>query len=146
MASGDQIDWPDVAARVATVAITANSSTWTTTETPTALATATASLVSGWSYRITAYIVVGSSVAADTAFIRIREDTTAGTQIGAGMVNVVTTIGNGWPVTIITEYAAVATGSKSFCLTGQRISGTGNNQILAGAARPSWFTIDRIVS
>lgn len=145
MAAGDVVNWPDVAVRVASASLTANSATWTTTETG-ALITVTASLVSGWTYKIYASMFVQSTVAGDLGFMRIREDTSAGTQDVAGNVYIATTSGSGFPLTLYTEYTAAATASKTWVVTGSRGAGTGTQNISAGGSRPAWLTVDRVVS
>jgi hypothetical protein len=148
MAAGDPIPWSYIAKRVATVSLTANSTTWTSSESA-ALMTASPTLVSGLTYRITLFTTVVSTAGAlaEAAFMRIREDNATGTQIGGGNISIPNTNGSGYPLCLVTEYTAVASGAKSFVVTGSRISGaTGTQNIAAGSARPSWFTVDLILS
>lgn len=144
MAAGDQVPWSYIATRVATTTVTADSATFTTTET--SVATVTASLISGLVYRVSCTAPLSSTVAADLVLLRIREDTTAGTQIQAVNICPPTTSTVGFPGTVITEYTAVSTASKTFVLTGVRVTGTGTYQLRAGASRPTIFTIDLIPS
>jgi hypothetical protein len=148
MAAGDQIPWSYIARRVATVSLTSDSTTWAGSESA-ALITASPTLVSGFTYRITLQTtVVGSAGGlAEAAFMRIREDNSTGTQIGGANIAIPNTNGSGYPLHLATEYTAVSTGSKSFVVTGSRISGaTGTQNIAAGSARPTWFTVDLILS
>lgn len=143
--AGDEIVAPDTAVRIASTPITADSATWTTTET--GLLTATASLTSGWSYKITAFVMVTSTVAGDLSYIRIREDTSGGTQMTAANVYIPTTNGFGFPLHFSTEYTASSTASKSFVLTGARQTGaTGTQKLVHSSSRLGFLTIDRIVS
>lgn len=145
MAAGDNIVYSDVAQRITGTPLTSNSATWTSAESA-ALITVTASLVSGWTYKVYATMKVLSSVAADVAFMRLREDTAAGTQDDAANVTISTTSGSGFPVTLYAEYTAAATGSKTWVVTGSRASGTGTQGISAGGSRPCYLTVDRLVS
>lgn len=145
MAAGDDVNFPDIATRVGTASLTTNSATWTTAESA-ALITVTASLVNGWTYKVMATMKVNSTVAADVAFMRLREDTAGGSQDDAANIYMGTTNSNGFPVVLYTEYTASATATKSFVITGSRASGTGTQGIVCSVNRPCWLTIDRIVS
>lgn len=145
MATGDPINYSDVATRVASAPLTADSATWTSSESG-ALITVTASLVSGWTYKIYATMKVQSTVAADVAFMHLRQDSATGSQDDGANVNIPTSGGNGFPVWLYTEYTASATGSKIWVVTGSRASGTGTQKIAAGTSRPAFLTVDRLVS
>lgn len=145
MASGDNSSFADVATRVAATELTTNSATWTSSESS-ALISVTASLINGWSYKISALVMVNSTVAADAAFMRIREDNSGGTQSVGLSLGIPTTTGNGFPLWLYAEYTAAATASKIWVLTGSRLSGTGTQGIVCSTSRPCWLTVDRIVS
>jgi hypothetical protein len=89
---------------------------------------------------------VQSTVAGDLAFMRLREDTSAGTQNDATNVSIPTTSGSGFPGILYAEYTAAATGSKTWVVTGSRGAGTGTQSIAAGGSRPAYLTVDRLVS
>lgn len=126
----------------------ADSATWTTTETA-ALYTVTANLTSGESYWLELFTNVSSSVSGtELSLMRFREDSgtaAGGTQFASALAYIPTSSGNGYPLWIKAKYTAVATGSKTLVVTGQRISGTGNHQTRSGASRKTIFTLDRIV-
>lgn len=148
MATGDVINWPDVAIRVGTATLTSNSATWTTAESA-ALISVTAALVSGWSYRITLMTTVVSTAGAltEAAFMRIREDTATGTQDTGANISIPNTNGFGYPLLLVAEYTAGSTGNKTWVVTGSRITGaTGTQGIVCSTSRPSLLTVDRIVS
>jgi hypothetical protein len=148
MAAGDQIPWSYIAKRVATAPLTANSATWAGSESA-ALITATPTLVSGLTYKITLFVTVNSTAGAltEAAFMRVREDNSTGTQIGAANIAIPSTTGNGYPLMLVTEYTAVANGAKSFVVTGSRISGaTGTQGIVCSTSRPNWLTVDLVLS
>jgi hypothetical protein len=145
MAAGDPINYSDVATRIATTPIVANSATWTTSESG-ALYTVTASLVNGWNYKITAMLFVSSTVAADAGFMRLREDNATGTQDVGANVSMPTTSGNGWQVFLDADYSATATGSKIWVITGSRLSGSGTQGCVHSTSRPGYLRVDRVVS
>jgi hypothetical protein len=145
MASGDNSSWADVAYRVAATELTTNSATWTSSESS-ALISVTASLINGWTYKIWATMKVNSTVAADLAFMRLREDTSAGTQDDGANLYIGTTNGNGFVVALYAEYTASATGNKTWVVTGSRSAGTGTQGIVCSVNRPCFLAVDRIVS
>jgi hypothetical protein len=144
MAAGDKVPWSYIATRVATTTITADSSTWTTTET--SISTVVASLTSGLLYRVQCCIPLSSGSAGELMNLRIREDTVAGTQLQGINVYASTTSAVGFQGYVVAEYTAVATGSKTFVLTGSRVTSLGTCQARAGASRPAYFTVDLIPS
>lgn len=145
MAAGDPVPWSYIATRVATVPLTTNSATWTTTETG-ALITASPTLVAGSTYKITLVAKVSSTVTSDVSFMRIREDSATGSQLDGCCVFIGSPTSNGYPLTMYTEYTAAGSGVKNFVVTGQRIGGTGTHQISCSVNRPVWFTVDLIPS
>lgn len=143
MAAGDIVPWSYIATRVSTTEITANSSTYGATETT--LYTITPSLVSGLTYRIIFIAKIAVDVAGDVSFARIREDSLTGNQLDGANVYGGTTNTSGFTVYAISEYTAAATGTKTFVVTGQRVSGTGTaHGVKASANRKSYITVDLI--
>lgn len=145
MAAGDEIPWSYIATRVASTSLVADSATWTSSESA-ALMTVTASLTSGLTYKVWAKMYVSTTVAADLAFMRLREDTSAGTQDDGANIYLATTSGSGFEATLYTEYTAPSTASKTWVVTGSRGAGTGTQKIAASTARPAYLTVDLIVS
>jgi len=126
--------------------------TQTRTSTPAAFTaetvtdTVTGDLIEGYTYKVAAWILARASVANDTDLLRIREDSISGTilrafrlflpQIGAGA---------DFFAYIEVEYIAVATGSKTFVLTGARGTGTGTiTHTAAAVSDPVYLYIDFI--
>jgi hypothetical protein len=129
--------------RIATTIATADSSTFTTESA--ALMTVAADLVSGRTYRVRVMAYWNSSVAADVVSTRIREDTSAGTQLLLGQVYIATiTAQRGYPICAEVEYTAVATATKTFVVTGQRFTGSGNGNLEASTDRPAYLYVDYI--
>jgi len=146
VASGDPITWADVATRITDSPLTSDSTTWTATESG-ALITVTPSLITGRRYALNFFGNISSDVPADTAILRIREDSAAGTQIQFAPIYLNTTSANGYALSMYVEYTAVATGAKIFVVTGQRTVGTGTaHRIRASSSRPAYLRVDRIVS
>jgi hypothetical protein len=117
-----------------------DSSTFTTSAT--VIASATAQLVSGRTYHVKVITHLGSSVAADTATLSLKEDSVSGTEIQGATGLVLTTSAAGGYFQIETDFTAVATGSKTFVATALRASGSGNLRREAAAIRPTWLTVD----
>jgi hypothetical protein len=129
--------------RIATQIDTADSGTFTTTET--IVSTVVAALVNGRTYRVKAHTRCSSSVAADRYIARLREDNATGTAIQGSNVDITAAATtHGWPADLEAEYVAVATGNKTFVLTGVRGSGTGNCFMEAGADHPSYLYVDYV--
>lgn len=145
-ASGDPISAADVNVRIATTARTSDTSTVTTTET--VADTVVASLVSGRKYRVKWIAGYNSSVAADTVFLRLREDSVSGTQMAIfrGYSHLSNGGGSRWVAVFEAEYTASSTAAKTFVGTYVRASGTGNVSINAGATYPTLLYVERIVS
>lgn len=125
--------------------VTADSATWAGTESG-ALYTVTADLVSGERYMLKLFTNVSTSSSAaspgiEFSTMRFREDNATGTQFVLDNAYMPTTNGNGFPVNMTGFYTAVATGSKTFVVTGQRSSGAGNHQIRASGSRKTYFEL-----
>lgn len=121
--------------------VTANSATFTTVET--SLATVTVALVAGRRYNVWANPRFGSTVAADTMLIRLREDTVTGTEMAAGRLACVDTDAAAWgPLLIVADYVAPSSGSKTFVLCAVRRTGTGSVSLRASATSPTIIAVE----
>lgn len=128
---------------------TSNSTTWTATESG-AVMTITAVLVSGRNYMVEVSACVGTDAVvypltaanAESASLRIREDSSTGTQIAQAQVFIPTTSSVGFATGCRAKYTAVASASKTFVVTGQRSNvSTSNQGIKAASSRTSVFTV-----
>jgi hypothetical protein len=129
--------------RLAKTEVIADSSTTTTTELT--VITVVAPLVSGGIYRVTAYGHVNSSVGTDTVTTRIREDSSVGNELQQdGGIAIAGSTTSGRKFYMQVEYTAVATGNKTFVVTVNRSSGTGNVNLEASGARPAYAYVDYI--
>jgi len=124
--------------RIATTIRTTNTSSFTA---ETLINSVTASLVNGATYRVTWDATVTSSVAADIARSRLRENNISGTQLQLRNIGIPGT-GAGFIMRLEAEYTAVSTGSKTFAATCQRITGTGNLSCNANANEPQYLYVD----
>lgn len=129
--------------RIGTGVETADSATFTA---ETVIGTVTGDLVLGRTYLLRANAQLGSTVINDTVLTRIREDNIAGTLIYANTGQVYTTANV--PVLVMNEthFTAVATGSKTFVVTAQRLTGTGNirREATPDPGWPQYFYIDYV--
>lgn len=151
MASGDVTSYSDVAVRAATASVTADSATWSASESG-ALLTATGTVTAGQTYKIffsgnVSTNATAASPGIEISIMRIREDTATGNQLDGKIFYVPTVAGNGYGGHLYAEWTASATGSKSFVVTGNRVTGSGTNshQLRAGSNHPCILTVDRIV-
>jgi len=128
--------------RIATAVRTTNSAGFTTTETVTD--TVVADLISQLVYRVRCFTLYTSTVANDSDIVRIREDSLTGTVLQASRVFI--PIVTSFCVILEAEYTAVATGSKTFVVTGSRGSGTGTITHGANATAPVYLYVDYIRS
>lgn len=144
-AGGDVIYAADVNTRMATTIRTSDTSTVTTTET--VADSVTASLVSGEKYRVRWAVGYTSDTAADTVFLRLRQDNVSGTvmTLVRGDNRVTNGAGSRWVAEVEAEYTAAATGSKTFVGTYVRASGSGNVKVVAAATYPTYLYVDLIV-
>lgn len=127
--------------RIATAVRTSNSGAVTTTETQ--VDSITAGLVSGRTYRVTWDVSYTVSVATDHHFARIREDTSAGTQLQGCRLSAVTTA-QSYRQRIEVEFTAGSTGNKTFSMTFQRTGGSGNITSHAASTNPTYAYVDYI--
>lgn len=108
----------------------------------TQLDSVTASLVSGYTYRVVSAVAVQSSVADGYVRGRIREDTSAGTQIQSRQVPSTIAANQSQPLNMEVFYTAVATGSKTFVATAIRQAGTGNITATAASDTVSYLYVE----
>jgi hypothetical protein len=125
--------------RIATAIETSNSAGITTTET--VVMTVIAPVVIGRIYKVVLAAGIRSSVAADTANGRIREDNLTGTQLTVRRVNIAAG-GAVFHWALEAEYTADATEDKTFVATMHRASGSGTILVEAGATFPSYLYVD----
>ncbi len=132
-----------VSNRIATTARTSDSAA---VSAETTVDTVTASLVAGRIYKVTWDGAYTGSVAADTAFARLREDSSSGTQLMLRRLDnrLTNGAGSGWPLHLEAEYTAVSTGNKTFAATIARATGTGNFNVVAAATLPSYLYVDYV--
>jgi hypothetical protein len=133
-------------ARINKLAITADSATFTTAEFE--FGTIAGSLVTGWTYQVNVHAACTSTTATDMGALRIRQDTSAGTQMQTihwVLNNPQNAIAVGTPYWVVADYTAVATGSKTFSCTMQR-EGTsaGTFQMRAGGSRPTYLFLNLV--
>lgn len=131
----------------------ADSATWNATESA-ALMSITVPLVAGRTYRVDLACHVStdtqtfalSQANAETAVIRIREDTATGTQMIGDHIPIYHNGTLGFKLTTYAWYTAVATGNKTFVVTGQHgANGSGGLQrFRAGATRPGLLSVYQV--
>lgn len=142
--AGDPVYASDINERIGTTVRTSDTSTVTTTET--VADTVTVSLVAGRTYEISYDFGYNSSVAADSVFVRLREDSVSGNQLSIGRYYSHLSNGGGsrWVGRLVAQYTASTTGSKTFAATYNRASGTGNVAVTAGASYPTYLRVQRV--
>ena len=130
--------------RVATTIRTSNSSAVGAVETVSE--SVTAYLVTGRTYRVRWTAAFDTSVSANTAFAKIREDNVAGTSLQIERVSLPLTGGSGsrYPGHVEVEYTAVATGNKTFVSTYLLGSGSGTVTVAAASNFPVYLYVDYI--
>lgn len=144
VAAGDPIYASDVNTRLGTTTRTSDTSTVTTVETVSDSVVVT--LVAGKKYRVRWVVGYTSDTAADTVFLRLREDSVSGTVIclARGDVRVTNGAGSRWVEYPEAEYVATASGSKTFVGTYVRASGSGNVKVTATSALPTYLYVELI--
>jgi hypothetical protein len=127
--------------RIATTTRTSSTAGFTTTETVSD--TVTAPLVSGRTYKVTAWVLCRTNTANDSMNVRIREDNLTGTEMQAARIYlpIITTT---FVAPLEALYTAVSTGDKDFVVTGVRASGTGTLLLAAAATQPVYLYVDYI--
>jgi hypothetical protein len=143
VAVGDTIAPEFLATRVATGIITADSATYAGTESG-ALISATGVLTAGYTYKLSAFFRVQSSVTGtELSLMRIRLDAaTTGQHLCAGQLHIPTNTGLGFSLAMYCEYTAAASGSKTFVVSGLRNGGSGNHRIVANTDTPAYLLVD----
>lgn len=128
--------------RIATTVVNSDSADLDTTET--IVMSVTANLVIGRTYEIWGIARFGASAAGVRVAVRIREDDVNGTQRGLGQIEVpaTSTLGFG-PLILYGEYTAVASGNKTFVLTGDRNDTSGETWRLdANASNEAYMFVN----
>jgi hypothetical protein len=125
--------------RIDTELVTSSSAAITTTET--VVMTIVAPVVAGRTYQVEADFGFTQSGAADTFFDRIREDSVSGTALQLRRIFGGST-GSVLSRRTYVEYTADATEDKTFVVTLQRGSGTGNIILAATAANPAYLWVN----
>jgi hypothetical protein len=140
VAAGERVRASKLSPRIGTTVATASTGTFTA---ETLCDSITVPLIDGQVYKIVWATLMQSSVAADNARVRIREDSITGTQLQVFRIGLPVS-GTGFPAFVYAEYTAAATGSKTFVGTGERASGTGNISRVASATSPTYLFVDLI--
>lgn len=140
--AGDIVRASDVNRRIATTVEVTDSATFTTTETT--IASVTAALVSGRTYRVRVVTRLGTTVAADAAIVRLREDNAAGTEMTGIRLEAMSTNLAGNVFTVEAEFTASSTANKTFVATGIRSAGTGNIFREAATNRPTYLYVEYV--
>jgi hypothetical protein len=104
--------------------------------------TITVSLVAGEEYKIEHTSIWGGSSAGISAVVRVREDSIVGTQLNGVDVFIGAT-GRSFGSYIRAFFTAVASGSKTFVVTGASTSGTVTRA--ASSTNPSHLTVSKEV-
>jgi hypothetical protein len=117
--------------------ITADSATFTTTTDITGLSVAV-TVVTGRKYEVTGHAVMSSSVSTDNTGIVCRIGSTTYGRFGHAVVN------NGFVAHGSVRFTGLAAGATTFKVTGERFTGSGNCQVLAGAAYPAFIMVEDI--
>lgn len=145
LVTADALNTNLVEERDGTQTLVADSTTYGVTET--VIATVTITAVSGLVYKVEFKGKLSTDVALDASNLRIREDNLTGTLFGFNQIYLPTTTANGWAAAVYGEYTAVATGSKTFVMTGQKSIGAGTaHRIRAAATTPCFFIAEKVMN
>lgn len=126
--------------RVGSSSVTSTGSSFTS---ETVTDTITVNLTSGKVYEIKASQMWSSSVVDDINMATIRENNISGTVLQQRSVQLPNT--SRWFGTEMSVlYTAVATGSKTFVVTGQRVAGSGNITRGGATTTPSVMTVNQV--
>jgi hypothetical protein len=119
--------------RIAGTIVTADSSTFTA---ETVVISVVAPLVSGRTYRVRSIPGWMSTVSDDAVQGRLREDSVSGTQLDATEVRIGRVSSTAKYVTPVeARYTATSTGNKTFVVSGARIAGTGDVNLVGASNR-----------
>lgn len=102
------------------------------------MTTPTLSLPANTAFTILANVRLLGSVANDTYVLRIRDTNAAGTQRGSFVWTCPSTL-FGYNHQIVAHYETSSATSIVFCVTAQRVGGTGSLSMIAGGATESTF-------
>lgn len=139
--TGDVPRYPGT--RIATTTISVDSAGFTNAA-EVIIASVTAPLIEGLTYKIWFWGGLMSTAAADELQTRIREDNAAGAQLSLNSTSITRSSATGdWTASLEAQYTAVATGDKTFVVTGIRAVGTGTGRIET-AQKPSLFYVEFI--
>lgn len=137
--TGDVPRYPGT--RIATTIISVDSPGFTNAA-EVIIASVTAPLIEALTYKIWFWGGLMSTTTGDELQLRIREDNAAGTQISFSPVSITRASVTGtWTGTIEAQYTAVATGDKTFVVTGIRAVGAGTGRIET-AQNPALFYVE----
>lgn len=129
--------------RIATTIISTDSAGFTNAA-EVIIASVTAPLIEGLTYKIWFWGGIMSTVTGDELQTRIREDNATGTQLSFNATSITRAAATGdWTATLEAQYTAVATGDKTFVVTGIRALGTGTGRIET-IQKPSLFYVEFI--
>jgi hypothetical protein len=98
--------------------------------------------VAGCTYSIGFCCAFLSSVAGDTANVRIRNDDVSGSTIRVISLDLKPAFNT--PCTVFTTWTASSTASKTFVVTGLRTAGTGTCRRIGSTLSPAILTVERI--
>lgn len=126
--------------RIGTTTRTSSSAGITTVET--VVDTITVPLVAGREYKVVWYGDIQSTVAADRAFTRIRENGLGGVPVEFARKHFPTA--NNYPEYLEGEYTAVATGDKTFVFTLIKEAGSGTISSPADAAGEAFLYVEYV--
>ena len=120
-----------------------DSATFTTTET--IIITLTVPLVNGRTYSIDAKVRMQSTSAGinEICLVRIREDNATGNELDRIPICIATTLTTfGYGGDLLARFTAVATGNKTFVVTGVRAAGAaGTQRMEASGASPNILAV-----
>lgn len=127
--------------RIATTIVSVDSAGFTNAA-EVIIASVTASLIEGLTYKIWFWGGLMSTITGDEFQTRIREDSAAGTQLSFNATSITRAAATGdWTATLEAQYTAIATGNKTFVVTGIRSVGTGTGRIET-QQKPSLFYVE----
>jgi hypothetical protein len=127
--------------RIGVSTVVADSGTFTA---ETVVMTITVPLVSGRTYSVFANPGLSSSVAADVIRASLREDSVTGTMLDStieDMNDATAPTTRKHALILLSDYTALSTANKTFVVTGERATGTGNVRMPGASTRPSYLLV-----
>jgi hypothetical protein len=127
--------------RIGASVVVADSGTFTA---ETVVMTLVVPLVAGRTYSVFANPGLSSSVAADVVGAKLREDSITGTVLDSAIEDINDATA---PTTrkhaliLLSDYTALSTANKTFVVTGERATGTGNVRMPGSSARKSYLLV-----